>query len=125
MTFDWSQYLNVAKELAGLATTPANQEAKLPAAISRAYYAAFIQARNHLRDREGHSITQAPGVHRYVSEQFELSIEPARKSVGEKLQRLRRYRNQADYVDRFPGLSGIAGRSITLAQEVISELGNL
>ena len=37
MSFDWSQYLNVAKELAGDGTTPANQEAKLRAAISRAY----------------------------------------------------------------------------------------
>ena len=37
MSFDWSQYLNVAKQLAGHATTPANQEARLRAAISRAY----------------------------------------------------------------------------------------
>lgn len=36
MTFEWSEYLNLARELAGKATTPANQEAKLRAAISRA-----------------------------------------------------------------------------------------
>jgi hypothetical protein len=51
MSFDWSKYLNVAKELAGVETSAASQEAKLPAAISRAYYAAFIKARNHLRDK--------------------------------------------------------------------------
>jgi len=34
MSFDWSQFLNVARELAGTANTPANQEAKLRAAIS-------------------------------------------------------------------------------------------
>ena len=44
MSFDWSQYLNLAKELTDQPTTPANQEAKLRDAISRAYYAAFILA---------------------------------------------------------------------------------
>jgi hypothetical protein len=29
MTFEWSEYLNLARELAGKATAPANQEAKL------------------------------------------------------------------------------------------------
>ena len=42
MSFDWSQYLNLAKELAGQATIPAEQEARLRDAISRSYYAAFI-----------------------------------------------------------------------------------
>lgn len=51
MSFDWSEYLNVAKELAGVETSAASQEAKLRAAITRAYYAAFIKARNHLRDK--------------------------------------------------------------------------
>ncbi len=55
MSFDWSEYLNLAQELAGKATTPASQEAKLRA-ISRAYYAAFVQARNFLRDRDGLTI---------------------------------------------------------------------
>ena len=47
MSFDWSQYLNLAKELAGQATIPAEQEARLRDAISRSYYAAFILARNY------------------------------------------------------------------------------
>ena len=125
MTFDWSQYLNLAKELGGFASPPANQEAKMRAAISRAYYAAFMLAKNHLRDREGLSIPKTADAHRYVSEQFALSPEPVRKLVGEKLIRLRLYRNQADYVDRFPGLSVLIGTAITLSEEVIAELRNL
>lgn len=82
MSFDWSEYLNVAKELAGIATNPANQEAKLRAAISRAYYAAFIKARNHLRDNEGHSIPRTADAHRYVWEQFDTSPEPVRQNVA-------------------------------------------
>ncbi|WP_250125350.1 hypothetical protein [Chroococcidiopsis sp. CCMEE 29] len=120
MSFDWSEYLNVAKELAGTATTPANQEAKLRAAISRAYYAAFIKARNHLRDREGLLIPTTGDAHSYVSNRFELSLDPIRQSIGEKLQRLRRFRRQADYVDIFPGLSGITIIALGLSGEVIS-----
>jgi uncharacterized protein (UPF0332 family) len=124
MSFDWSEYLRVAKELAGLATPPANQEAKLRAAISRAYYAAFVKARNHLRDKQGHAIPKTGDAHRYVWEQFDLSPDPVRQTVAENLIRLRKYRRQADYVDTFPGLSGITATAITLSEEVISELRN-
>ncbi len=125
MSFDWSEYLNVAKELAGITTTPANQEAKLRAAISRAYYAAFIKARNYLRDQEGHSIPKTSDAHKYVRNQFELSSDPIRKTVAEKLARLREFRGQADYVDRFPGLLGITLTALILSEEVISTLNSL
>lgn len=125
MSFDWSEYLNVAKELAGTATTPAKREAKFRAAISRAYYAAFIKARNYLRDKEGYSIPTTSDAHGYVSQQFELSVDLVRKTLGENLVRLRIYRRQADYVDTFPGLSGITRIALRLSEEVISELSSL
>lgn len=125
MSFDWSQYLNVAKELADQATIPANQEAKLRAAISRAYYAAFIQARNHLRDREGLSMPRTSNAHVYVSQQFEQSTDSIRRTLGEGLVRLRMYRRQADYVDKFPGLNGITLMAIQLSEEIISTLNSL
>lgn len=84
MSFDWSEYLIVAKELASQTSTsiktrskikvmllnvidrayyrafrkaakPSLDEAKLRCAISRAYYGAFRKARNHLRDKDGHT----------------------------------------------------------------------
>jgi uncharacterized protein (UPF0332 family) len=84
MSFDWSEYLIVAKELASQTTTslktqsnikvmllntisrayygtfkkvakPSLDEAKLRCAISRAYYGAFRKARNHLRDKDSHT----------------------------------------------------------------------
>lgn len=125
MSFEWSQYLNLAKELAGQATTPANEEARLRDAISRAYYAAFILARNHLRDKEGHSIPTTGEAHQYVAAQFKLNPEPAHQVVASNLNKLRMYRNQADYVDRFPGLSGITSVALRLAEEVISNLSGL
>lgn len=124
MSFDWSEYLNLAKELAQ-ATVPANQEAKLRAAISRSYYAAFINARNYLRDKQGISIPKTGDAHGYVSQQFELSVDPVRRTLGENLVRLRIYRRQADYVDTFPGLVGITQTALKLSQEVIAILSNL
>ncbi len=125
MSFDWSQYLNLAKELTGQSTIPANQEAKLRDAISRAYYAAFILARNYLRDHEGISIPKTSDAHRYVWEQFQLNPDPQRQLIANNLKRLRAYRRQADYVDKFPGLSGITLTALTLSEEVISNLNSL
>ena len=45
MSFDWSEYLKLAQELAGQTGNPASQEARLRAAVSRAYYAVFCISR--------------------------------------------------------------------------------
>lgn len=125
MIFDWSEYLNLAQELVSVANTSANKEAKLRSAISRAYYTAFIKARNHLREREKLLIPRTGDAHKYVSNQFECSSDAVRQSLGKKLMRLRDFRRQADYVDTFPGLSGIARIAIRLSEEVISALNSL
>jgi uncharacterized protein (UPF0332 family) len=125
MSFDWLEYLNVAKELASVTTTPASQEAKLRAAISRAYYAAFIKARNHLRDKEGYSIPRTGNSHRFVSQQFVSSSDAVRQSIADKLSRLKAYRKQADYVDKFPGISGVTMIALTLSEEIITTLNTL
>ncbi len=125
MSFDWSEYLNVAKELAGVETSAASEEAKLRAAVSRAYYAAFIKAWNHLRDKEGLVIARTSQAHRDVSKQFENSTDAVRRSWGEKLLRLRDFRRQADYVDTFPRFFGITQIALRLSEEVIPILNNL
>lgn len=50
MSFNWSEFLGLAQELAGHEAQPYGEEATSRAAISRAYYAALCSARNHLRD---------------------------------------------------------------------------
>ncbi|NER35561.1 MAG: hypothetical protein F6J93_16475 [Oscillatoria sp. SIO1A7] len=125
MIFDWSEYLDLAKELAGEATASAKPEARRRAAIGLAYYAAFILARNHLRDKEGHSIPRTGDAHRYVAEQFKLNPDPAYQSVASSLAKLRLYRLQADYVDRYPGLSGIVNIALRLSEEAIASLKSL
>ncbi len=53
MRFDWSEYLNLAQELAATnSDSSGNREAKLRSAISRAYYSTFGLAQNYLCDIE-------------------------------------------------------------------------
>jgi uncharacterized protein (UPF0332 family) len=121
MSFNWSEYLGLAQQLAGKSQISATQESRLRSAISRAYYAAFIQARNYLRDRDGISIPNQQ-THQYVIQQFKNSDDNLRQEIGECLERLRFRRNKADYDDTFVNLLTITKRSLKLAAKVISEL---
>ncbi len=124
MSFNWSEYLGLAQQLAGKAKISATQESRLRSAISRSYYAAFIQARNYLRDEEGIVIPNK-NTHQYVINQFNNSSELNRKKIAQQLKRLRDYRNQADYDDTFQDLPVITKRSLKLAAQIIGKLANL
>ena len=125
MTFDWSEYLKLAQELAGDAANSPNEEAKLRSSVSRAYYAAFCKARNHLRDIDGNQIPPKVNVHTYVRNQFKNSSDKSRKKIGNDLNRLRLRRNKADYEDAVPGLSQLTTASLKVTHAVISALNTL
>lgn len=125
MSFDWAEYLNLAQELAGQAVSLAGQEARLRAAISRAYYAAFCKSRNHLRDKEGHQIPSGGRAHQYVRDEFKRSGDRLRKQIGYDLERLRSDRNRADYDDSVTNLDVLTVVDLALAGRVISTLGRL
>lgn len=124
MSFNWSEYLGLAQQLAGKAQISATQESRLRSAISRAYYAAFILARNYLRDEESISIPRQEG-HKYVIDQFNNDADPTRRGIGESLKRLRYNRNKADYDDTFPNLPTITKRMLKLANKTISDIQSL
>src|SRR3954454_15525618 len=105
MSFRWSEYLDLARELARQSSSGTLPEAKSRAAISRAYYAAFGQARNHLRGRQPLLVFPTDAeIHRFVREQYQRSIEPMSRAVAANLDRLRAWRNLADYEDTVPNL---------------------
>lgn len=93
-------------------------------AISRAYYAAFIQARNYLRDQDGLAIP-TQNTHEYVINQFRNSADEERQKIGRQLRRLRQRRNQADYDDTFANLQAIAKTSLKLAAKIIAKLQSI
>jgi len=127
MTFDWSEYLKLAQELAGDDVSSPSEEAKLRSSVSRAYYAAFCKARNHLRSIDDHKkiLSETPpkvNVHKYVRDQFKDSTDESYKKIGGDLDRLRVFRNEADYDDLVSGLESTAVISLKLTYSVISTL---
>ena len=128
MSFNWSEYLNIARELAGQATASSSDEAKKRCAISRAYYAAFCSARNYLRDKDNDlNIPVGGDVHGYVRRQFKTSKDKVRREVGEDLARLAIKRKNADYEDIVPlrNLDDETYVALNWSQEVISDLAQL
>ncbi len=103
MSFNWSEYLILAHELTSTSTTSPIQEAVLRSAISRAYYAAFCKARNHLIYKDIDPIPDRVNVHAHVVNKFESSSDRTRQKVGQLLHHLRSTRNIADYEDTFHG----------------------
>ena len=132
MRFDWSEYLNLAQELAATnSDSSANRDAKLRSAISRAYYSTFCLARNYLRDIEKDSIlfrkNRNINEHQYVAEAFidHRSKNKNLVKIGENLSRLRELRNKADYEDTMFNLPTQARTALMLADNIISALSNL
>lgn len=127
MSFDWRQYLNVARELMEIATRPSNQEARLRAGISRAYYAAFNQARNYLASV--YYIRWNPddrnGSHQFVIDQFRQHPDPIFKEIGAHLHRMRVQRVKADYREKFIDLRDEARRQIHAAEYILELLDTL
>lgn len=131
MSFDWSEYFIVAQELANQAITSSkNQgtiEAKLRCAISRAYYAAFRKARNHLRDKEGeplHVLTHG-NTHQVVINLFNTGSDIDRLMIAQFLHDLRSARNRADYDDTLPNLLGLTATALLQAEQVLALLNIL
>lgn len=126
MSFDWSEYLILAQELASTSITSALEEAKLRSAISRAYYAAFCKARNYLIYEDREVIPRNANVHQYVIDKFETSAQKDRQTIGFLLRHMRSIRNIIDYQDRFHrNLKKTATGVLTEAAEVLRLLSVL
>jgi len=126
MKFDWSNYLTLAQEMAELSKGHINRDALRRSLISRAYYAAFCNARNYLRDFEkAKGLGKSSKVHQLVIDQFADSTDTAKKNIGTVLRRLRDFRNHADYQDRFRNLEKTALQSLSSAKGIIESLNKL
>ena len=91
ISFDWSEYLTLAKELQANKTV---QQAALRSAISRSYYATYCTARDFIANKNPKILHKASEDHQVVASYFSSGV---RARVGEHLTRLRRWRNDCDY----------------------------
>lgn len=122
MSFDWSEYLQLARYLAAQDVSP-SEEARQRSAISRAYYAAYHEVRLLAR-QQGFQDSHAEN-HRNLIEY--CLAEPRRewRNLGENLRRLRDKRNSADYDRRFERVDYHATTCISLAASVLDQVKSL
>lgn len=127
MSFDWGEYLGLAEELNGAVARGrrAGTEARQRAAVSRAYYAGFILARNRLRDVDGVQAPSGSNPHFFVAQHYEQARDPARAQIGIELGRLRVARNRCDYDDVVGQLPVLVRRSLMRARQVMADLQSL
>ena len=101
MTWEWSRYLDLARELRRQAadpnTPPDLVEALLRAAASRAYYAAFNAAREWAETRGYVPHSRASAHQSLIDHLTAQGAKPDEKRVGDGLRRARFCREKADY----------------------------
>lgn len=124
MTFDWSNYLDLAKFLLQPRPNGAEDllaEARLRAAISRAYYAAFGVALAFAVSIDSDRLLVADNKHALLISWYGQRQRVKRDcaTISQKLRKLRADRNQADY-DAAP-ISSIAKKAaeVVLQAEMV------
>ncbi len=142
MKFDWLEYYDLAKELAGINSSNSENsanssksqisQAKLRSSISRAYYATFCIARNYLRDvlfvpRLSRARSGDVNEHQYVADEFQHNNGKNKKmiEIGNDLSRLRQLRNKADYEDTIYNLEKEVKYALKLAENIIFKINEL
>lgn len=116
MSFDWKEYLDLARNLKAEAT-----DAAYRSAISRAYYSAFHAGKDFCRGRiqltdrgEDHSI-----VREFLSSEFGSSGDGELRDISTSFSGLQRDRMSADYDKDFRGrLDSSASLAVERAQKV-------
>lgn len=129
MSFDWSQYYQIADALFQAAKDPSSKEAFCRSSISRSYYAAFNLSYAKRAEFWGDAAAQGAEKHQWTIERFiEFRGSPKEKQeaynqIGENLRRLRAYRNIADYNEHFEGTPAtVAKTALRLSRYVLDNL---
>jgi len=90
MSFDWKEYINLAKDLT-LKSNP--NQAELRTATSRIYYGAFGQC----KISKNFQLVRGSDIHERVIKSYKESEVSIEISIGNLLDNLRQRRNEADY----------------------------
>jgi len=126
--FDWVDYLGLAHEMVTQGEpSGAPEESRLRCAVSRAYYAAFGRAKVYLSDLYGPGkLPQTADVHEYVISQFrDDSDDQVWRAIGADLERLREYRNMADYRENAHGWTAKATASLVYGKRAVQGVEGL
>ncbi len=126
MSFDWTEYLNLARSLVGQSTPYPSEEAKKRCAISRAYYAALLKTRGYLASRIPPVVpAYGDNIHEFVPDELQKSRDRRAQKISEELRRMRKDRSRADYADTMYALSDRVTLTVKRAEAVIRRLTEL
>ncbi|MDV0447862.1 hypothetical protein MsAg5_17790 [Methanosarcinaceae archaeon Ag5] len=94
-------------------------------AISRAYYSAYLQAKDFAIQKMNFVSRKKSSEHRQIADFFLLSKNPAYKEIGYYLFKLRMWRNTSDYdipseIDA--SITEKTNEAIRLADDILSKL---
>jgi len=124
MSFDWVDYLHLAKELNQIKKEEERVECRKRSAVSRAYYAAFQVAFNLGFDfydefREEYELEESnSGKHEFVSKWFEFH----QPRIGLELKNLRIWRNQCDYDNDVENLDKLVEDGLNKSNKIIEKI---
>lgn len=96
MSFVWQQYIDLSRELIDGRLNSASERARLRAAISRAYYGAFIPTRDAMEKKRGKRYLPH-SVHRDLKADLQFSDSDVCNDIGVLLASMKRRREKADY----------------------------
>ncbi|MFH0810254.1 MAG: hypothetical protein V2A77_07295 [Pseudomonadota bacterium] len=113
--FDPSSFLQLAKKL-----ILNGDEASLRSAVSRAYYAVFLTARQRL-EALGRTDSRNRGFPTHNFVWSELENQPLWSQIGQDGRRLHGARKNADYGDHVPNPAKFALQYLTLAERLLSQ----
>ena len=113
MSFNWSEYIDLADKL--IEDNP--REAEMRSATSRAYYGAFIQCRTY-KSQTKHT----HDIHKTIIEKFKTSDSPNETALGNHLGTLRFHRNNADYDGFYTPKLPETRNHINMARRIINLL---
>jgi len=113
------EYFEVASLLR--ASTGATLEGRERSAISRYYYAAFLDARDRLKEKRGFTFRKHE-THDFVKRAYAFSDVPRVKKLGRMLEDLKKLREIADYSIDASQDPVAAGEAELMSQTIQSEL---
>jgi uncharacterized protein (UPF0332 family) len=119
---DWFLYYELAQDW-----RRQDGDAYKRSAVSRAYYAMFCTARNELVDNaDEYSPPECGSEHKYVWDSYKENRHPrGTREIGVLGNRLRRYRNIADYDDVVVNLPDIVEDAMNAARDLKEHLESL
>lgn len=121
MSFDWTQFLELASNLAQQTPVGYSKEAAERTAVSRAYFGAFCYARNHAATRLGFKPKRSADDHWLLREYFK-GLGKKWIEIAEDLDDLRKWRNLCDYENIVHDLSMFVSDAISGAYKIVNNI---